>query len=289
MVFHNYFETTTMCLIVAALLATPTVCVSNLKTISCLSCLLILLIDIVMIIFIILSLINVKHWSYTDIKWVDMKGLPVSNVIVLYTFVCHPYLPKIESAMLRSDNYNTISTVSFALSAIIKIVFGTLLALNYGSSMYQSVSRNIRSELLKFIVTSFLGFFGYLSLPLVLNVAVSIFENVDITFMQALLQSYNQQGRGEWRDTFIKMGVKLAFLGVVLLLTVGIPEFSMMTAVMGSVTAVLVTIIFPAYFYKSIKLKQWTFSTIFLVAYGVFSTATGLYFSLFKIIITYLR
>jgi len=284
LLYRDYFQSQTLCILVSGVLLTPTAVVNNMKQLSWLNLTSVCLVDTVFIIFIVISVMNYKMWSF-DLLIFDFQGFSIANCIILFSFVAHPYLPKIENSMKHQENYNLVSTLSFTTATVIKILFGTVVILHYGDDIKQTISHNVEDPTIKLCVTCLLGLVGYFSFAMPSTIILKILINSEINIIKKLFPlSSSKAGNMNWEEKFLNVTLRLTLIALITCITIIVPVFSVLMAVIGSVTAVLLTLILPVYFNKVLKEKRWTFRFVAIIIFGVLSGAIGLTNSLWKLI-----
>ena len=283
-VFPEILLTKKHCMILAGVLVFPTAFLSNLSNIAWLSLTSVTSLNIVFVLLIGYSVSEYREWRITSLHMGSMDGMVISICIILFSYVAHPYLPKIEGNMKEPGKFKFVTNVAFTMATMTKIVFGVALACHYGDKTKQRVTNNVRSRSLKLIIDALLALSGLFSFAMPLNVILNIIEKADLQLLANIFPLFRKNRPMSCSERSIDLAMRIILVCMSTTVAMLIPEFSLLMAIFGSVTAVGLVILFPIHFHAQLfrdkMTKQSLILSYLLVAVFVAIGATGLASSL---------
>ena len=274
---------------IAGILVLPSVFINDLSRISWLS-----MFSVFALLFVFTSMIGFSisrydTWDVGVLPVIDPEGFPVAWCIILFSFVSHPYLPSVEEKMRTPQKFPMVMNVCYLVAMIFKIAFGTTSVLTFGNNTMQEVSENLPFGPLKTAVDTFLGFNGMFSYALPSFALINI---IDKCKFRAIPPCYSTEDYTlSNKELCINSALRMFLVLLSVAVAVMVPEFSLLMAVVGSISAVLLVLVFPALFHMNLKANELTTAgfvlDIAIIVIGFFSTIFGLFFSLKKLIKVY--
>ena len=262
-VFPKVLLTDNQCMLLAGVLVFPTAFLSNLSNIAWLSLTSITSLNIVFASLVAYSATEIRHWRMFTLPIASVDGTAISICIILFSYVAHPYLPKIEASMKQPRQFKYVMNIAFTLATITKIVFGVSLACNYGSETKQRVTNNIQNHNFKLAVDALLALSGLFSFAMPLNVILHIIQKSNTQLFASLFPIFRENDKMPWGEKGVDLAMRVILVCLSTLVAMMIPEFSLLMAIFGSVTALCLVIIFPIYFFT--KLFKTKLSTLQLI------------------------
>ena len=240
------------CMLLAGVLVFPTAFLSNLSNIAWLSLTSIASLNIVFACLIGYSATELRHWRISTLPLASVDGTAISICIILFSYVAHPYLPKIEANMNKPQQFKYVINIAFTLATITKIVFGVSLACHYGDNTKQRVTNNITNRGFKLAVDALLATSGLFSFAMPLNVILHIVQRSNTQLFAKLFPIFRENNRMSWNEKGVDLAMRITLVCLSTFVAMLLPEFSLLMAIFGSVTALCLVIIFPIYFYTKL-------------------------------------
>lgn len=235
------------------------------------------------------SISQYHTWDVHALPFFDPEGFPVAWCIILFSFVSHPYLPSVEEKMKSPQKFALVMNICYTIAAVFKIAFGTTAVLTFKTDTMQEVSENLPFGPLKTAIDTFLGLNGMFSYALPSFALINIIDKYDLKFIPPCYstEDYTLSNKELCVNFFLR--VLLVLLSVTV--AVMVPEFSLLMAVVGSVSAVALVLVFPALFHLNLKKEELTSAgyaaDVGIIVIGFFSTMFGLFFSVKKLVKVY--
>ena len=261
--FPKVLLTDNQCMLLAGALVFPTAFLSNLSNIAWLSLTSIASLNIVFVSLISYSATEIRHWNMSSLPIASVDGTAISICIILFSYVAHPYLPKIEGNMKQPQQFKYVINIAFTIATITKIVFGTSLACHYGRNTEQRVTNNIKNHNFKLVVDALLALSGLFSFAMPLNVILHILQKSDNPLFSGFFPIFKKGSKMTWSEKTMDLAMRVTLVGLSTSVAMLLPEFSLLMAIFGSVTALCLVIIFPIHFYS--KLFRHRIGTLQLV------------------------
>ncbi|KAK3737756.1 hypothetical protein QZH41_017210 [Actinostola sp. cb2023] len=293
--FNDVFEerpiSVTAWMLLSGLLVLPSVFINQLSRISWLSMFSVFALVVVFMAVVGYGLSQRHAWD-SHMPLTTLGGFPVSWGIILFSFVSHPYLPGIEETMSSPESFDSVMNYSFFISAITKVVYGFVAVLTFKENTKQEISENLPPGVLENSTNALLGLNGLFSFALPAFTLFNVFDNLK---MPCLPRCFPDEVSGPL-DSYEKTRIyslRVVFVGVVIAIAVLIPEFSLLMAVIGSLSGVCLTLIFPPLFdvilnLNSISPAKYVLNMV-IVCVGILSGGFGFVFSVIALMKVYLR
>ena len=254
--FPRMLLTEKECMILAGVLVFPTAFLSNLSNIAWLSLTSIISINLVFVSLISYSVANFGDWRFTTLPVASVRGTAIACCIILFSYVAHPYLPKIEGSMKSPGQFKFIANIAFMIATMTKLVFGLALACHYGDLTMQRVTNNIESRNFMHVIDALLALSGLFSFAMPTNVIMNIIQQSNVEFIAKLFPLYRLKKIMSWGEKGIDLTMRVCLVCLSTVVAMFLPEFSLLMAIFGSVTAVCLVIIFPIHFYCVLKREK---------------------------------
>ena len=279
-----------MAALIAAAILLPTITINHMWLISWFSMVSVFLVDTVIIAFICNSFYHIKQWQIHDLPFIDTRGLTIAYPIILFSFVAHPYLPRIEDGMDEPHRFRSVSKISFGLATVTKIIFGMAVACQYALKTKQKIAENIEEGVLQITLSSALAMAGFFSFPMSATVLMNIIQRADLSLVKKLFPKVQQEQTITWNEKYIDMGMRVILIAITAGVAIFLPEFSLLMAVLGSCTAVCLVIVFPVYFWCRLKPEQKNNCRDYsVILFGIVTGAIGLFNSIHALILAAIR
>lgn len=232
-----------------------------------------------------------RHAWNSHMPLTTLGGFPVAWGIILFSFVCHPYLPGIEETMSSPESFDSVMNYTFFISALTKVLYGYIAVLTFQQNTKQQISENLPAGFLENSTNALLGLNGLFSFALPAFTLFNIFNKLKLA---CLPRCYPDNGSD--LDSYEKTRIytlRVFFVGASVVIGVLIPEFSLLMAVIGSLSGVCLTLIFPPLFDVMINLNtispaKYVFNMI-IVCVGILSGGFGFVFSVIALMKVYLQ
>lgn len=244
------------CMLLAGVLVFPTAFLSNMSNIAWLSFTSIASLNIVFLTLTVYSVTQMHDWSISTLPLASIDGTAISICIILFSYVAHPYLPKIEADMKNPEQFTYVTNIAFTMATITKIVFGVCLACHYGDETKQRVTNNISSRSFKLTIDAFLALSGLFSFAMPLNVILNIIQMSNTHLFAYLFPFLRRKDEMTWSERGIDLAMRVLVVCLSTSAAMLVPEFSLLMAIFGSVTAVCLVIIFPVHFYSKLRANK---------------------------------
>lgn len=255
-VFPKILLNDNQCMLLAGVLVFPTAFLSNLSNIAWLSLTSITSLNIVFAALIVFSIGEIQEWSISTLPVASVDGTAISICIILFSYVAHPYLPKIEASMKNPSQFVYVTNVAFTMATITKMVFGVCLACHYGANTKQRVTNNIDNRQFKLAIDALLALSGLFSFAMPLNVILNIMQRSKNQLFASLFPLFRKKHEMSWNERGIDLTMRVVIVCLSTSVAMLIPEFSLLMAIFGSVTAVSLVILFPIHFYSRLFMTK---------------------------------
>ena len=282
--FEHHALSYSLWTVIAGVLLLPSVFLNHLKHVSWLS-----MFSVVALVMVFSSVIGYGvtqryEWDF-NLGVTTLEGFPVAWGIILFSFVCHPYLPGIEETMEKPEEFNSIMNYSFFASAVTKLIYGFIAVLTFKGQTQQEISENLPRGALQNTANALLGFNGLFSYALPLLTLITIIHKAQISCIPPCFP--DEKHPLSIKERIMIYSLRSVFVVFTVMVAVLLPQFSLLMAVIGSISGVLLTLVFPCLFDIMLHLEQISTSRyvidLLIVCVGVLSGGFGLVFSLIAI------
>ena len=199
--------------------------------------------------------------------------------------------PGIEETMERPEEFNSVMNYSFVGSALIKLVYGFIAVLTFKSQTQQEISENLPAGALQNTANSLLGLNGMFSYALPLFTLITIVHKAQITCIPTCFP--DEKHPLTVKERVMIYSLRSMFVIFTVLIAVLLPQFSLLMAVIGSISGVLLTLVFPCLFDVTLHLEHISSTryviNLLIVCVGVLSGGFGFVFSLIAIMKVYVK
>ena len=199
--------------------------------------------------------------------------------------------PGIEETMEKPEEFNSIMNYSFLGSAVVKLVYGFIAVLTFKSSTQQEISENLPAGALQNTANSLLGLNGMFSYALPLFTLITIVHKAKITCIPTCFP--DEKHPLTVKERVMIYSLRSLFVVFTVAVAVLLPQFSLLMAVIGSISGVLLTLVFPCLFdvilhLDHISSRRYVINLL-IVCVGVLSGGFGFVFSLIAIMKLYVK
>ncbi|PFX17200.1 Vesicular inhibitory amino acid transporter [Stylophora pistillata] len=224
------------------------------------------------------------EWDF-NLGVTTLEGFPVAWGIILFSFVCHPYLPGIEETMEKPEEFNSIMNYSFFASAVTKLIYGFIAVLTFRGQTQQEISENLPPGALQNTANALLGLNGMFSYALPLLTLITIIHKAQLSYIPPCFP--DEKHPLTIKERAMIYSLRAVFVVFTVMVAVLLPQFSLLMAVIGSISGVLLTLVFPCLFDVMLHIEHISTSryviNLLIVCVGVLSGGFGLVFSLIAI------
>lgn len=232
-----------------------------------------------------------RHTWSAHMPLTTLEGFPVAWGIILFSFVSHPYLPGIEEHMSSPESFDSVMNYSSSISAITKIAYAFIAVLTFKDNTKQEISENLPPGVLENSANALLGLNGLFSFALPSFTLFNILNKMKLPCLpRCFPDDSNPLSRLEKIQVYT---LRVMFVGVTVLVAILIPEFSLLMAIIGSLSGVCLSLIFPPLFYIMLNLNHISpvkyVINILIVCIGILSGGFGLVFSVIALMKVYLQ
>ena len=266
-----------------AALIFPSLFIRRVSVIAAFSCVAVLSLTASLMICFSALVAKYKEWDLKNLKITfNLGDVLLACGVIINSYFLHLIVPAIEGSMKKPEQFIKATAVSFVFNTLLKVSFGFIATLTFGSKVHQSVTSNLTSSmpiLLSISIFTMLNLF--LSFPISICV---LFEMLDAN-MLPVFHLFQRNKIGSW--VWLILSRLLVLLSIVLI-AVSVPQFSLVVSFLGNVRGSTVALFLPVYFYLKLKWRHiGVTSRIFHIILAVFYIVLGVggaYYSLTAII-----
>jgi vesicular inhibitory amino acid transporter len=274
---------------IAGILVFPSVFINDLSRISWLSMFSVFALLFVFTSTIGYSISEYRTWDLDSLPFFNPEGFPIAWCIILFSFVSHPYLPSVEEKMKSPERFPLVMNICYAIAMIFKIAFGTLAVFTFKTETMQEVSENLPFGPLKSAIDTFLGFNGMFSYALPSFALINIIDKCNLRMLPPCYST--EEYKLTNKELCVNSSLRILLVMLSVIVAIMVPEFSLLMAVVGSVSAVALVLVFPALFHLNLMRSEMTnigyVIDVSIIVIGFFSTIFGLFFSVKKLVNVY--
>lgn len=228
-------------------------------------------------------------WDIDALPFFSPEGFPIAWSIILFSFVSHPYLPSVEEKMKTPERFPLVMNICYGIATVFKIGFGTLAVFTFKTETMQEVSENLPYGPLKSAIDTFLGFNGMFSYALPSFALINIIDKCNLRIIPPCYSTDDYKLSN--KELLVNSSLRILLVMLSVIVAIMVPEFSLLMAVVGSVSAVALVLVFPALFHMKLMNSDMSnagyVTDISIIAIGFFSTIFGLFFSVKKLVNVY--
>ena len=180
----------------------------------------------------------------------EINEFPLAIGILMYTLMVNSILAQIEGSMKNPEYCPRALHISFGISTILKLGFGVLGVLTFGSATSQIVSLDISKQSVpaKFILAICL-----------MTYAITNFALMFIPFLELLddsLYSMTKRKMSGILYTLWSILTRIFCLVLSVAIALYVPYFALVSGVIGSIIGILTIFVFPITFHLQLKWKR---------------------------------
>ena len=217
------------------------------------------------------------NWQSAELLFWDTETAAIALAIFLFSYEAHPVLIEMEEGMIDRKKFKGALGWSYAIMAVVKMVFGMIAFLAFGQNTQEVIVNNIPLGPIHIIASAL-----YI-ISVIFTFALPLYTLVRILEHRSAVE--NLMSKLPWVMWFIGIRVSL-FL--VLLAAILLPHFAALVAFVGSCVTPMICIVLPCTFHLKLKYKELSIckiiTDIILALVGLFLLVTLLYFSTKNII-----
>ena len=143
-------------MLIAAVLGLPTLFVKNLSQAAWMSLLSVIALMAAVISVLAYGIAHEYSWAPREILVWNINEVPVSLAIIVFSYLCHPVLPGVESSMENKSKYRTMHALSYFFVAIVKVVFSVCAFLSFSSNIQDVIVNSLPVGVIRSLVNAFL-------------------------------------------------------------------------------------------------------------------------------------
>ncbi|XP_047126019.1 vesicular GABA transporter-like isoform X1 [Hydra vulgaris] len=199
-----------------------------------------------------------QEWTYQHMNpTFSINHFFIGFGIIINSYNLHLAIPVMEATMIHPEKYKVITCASYGVCTVIKVIFSSVGALSFGILTQGSVLSNFEGTAFAMTIPTLIAISMYLMYPTSVFVVFDMADN----FLLPKLPYFNKSTNKRKLWIFIS---RFLTTGFILIVTVCVPNFEMVTSFVGNVRGTFITIILPVYFYLKIRRRHLSrFSKIF--------------------------
>ena len=197
----------------------------------------------------VLMVMTWHEWSYKHINpSFSIKHFFIGYGIIINSYNLHLAVPVMEATMIHPENYKVLTCAAYGLCTVKKVVFATVGALSFGIITQGSVLSNFQGSAFALTIPTLIGISMYLMYPTSVFVVFDMADN----FLLPKISYFNKNNK----KTLWILVSRVLTTGFVLIVSVCVPNFEMVTSFVGNVRGTFITVILPVYFYLKIRRRH---------------------------------
>ena len=221
---------------------------------------------IINMIIIIFCLSHAAHWDWTKIQLrINVASFPTSLGIIVFSYTSQIFLPTLENNMRHPSQFNAMLLLSHIVAAIFKTGFALIGFLTWQEQTSEVITNNLPTQQLRLIINLTLAIKALLSYPLPFFAACEL--------ILPKLSLCNEITN--WKTILARIMIILSTL----LLALCIPHFAQLMGLIGSITGVFLSLVWPCYFYLYLKSSTLPWKTVAanlaIILFGFLCTVSG--------------
>lgn len=196
------------------------------------------------------SITQYKDMSVDNIPPFDINNFPIGFGVIVFSYTAHAVFPGVEGSMRHPEHYPFMMIVAFLLAAIVKVAFGLLPVLRFGSQTNQAITLNLKTSPVFYILANALVVTNvFTAFPIVSYIVLETFDN-------KMLPYFPHVGKGTKYHWFWIIVSRPLVLSFGLLLAIIVPHFGLVMGLVGSFTGTCLCFVFPCVFHILLKWKE---------------------------------
>ncbi|CAF0933016.1 unnamed protein product [Didymodactylos carnosus] len=232
-----------------------------------------LIINMIIILY-CLSKSSTWNWSKIQLK-INIQSFPTTVGIIVFSYTSQIFLPTLEDNMLYPSQFNSMLILSHIIACIFKTGFALIGFLTWQELTSEVITNNLPTKQLRILINLTLAIKALLSYPLPYFASCELIS--DTYFRNNPFSTCYQQDTKQWKWWAIVLRILLIVCTLAMALI--IPHFAQLMGLIGSITGVMLSLIWPSYFYLKLKGYQLTWSTIvfniLIILFGLVCTLSG--------------
>ncbi|XP_031567684.1 vesicular inhibitory amino acid transporter-like [Actinia tenebrosa] len=265
-------------IIIATILALPTVFVRSLAHVSWINILSITTLFSPIVVITGYGFFNNQPWDFKVLPLWNLEGVPLAISIITHSYVAHGALPVIEEGMDDKTKFDTMLKVTYVLCAVLRTTFAINGFFSYYGNINEIISNSLPPGILITVNTLLLIYsllcYPFAGIALIHTVETSLFSNY--TFVVS--------DRRWYIISRISLIVSSLFFALL------IPRYAVLIAISGNLKSIL-GLILPCLFHLKLRAGELSIVTIivdfFILALGIAIVVIGTVASVFQMIVMY--
>ena len=260
-------------MVIVAAIGLPAIFVRNLSQVAWLSLISVIALTVAIVAVLAYGVAHYSTWVPSDILVWDINYVPISIVIIIFTYISQPVLPGVEASMQKKSQFCTMLKLTYVFSTILKVGFSVSGFLSFSSNIQDIVVNSLPMGILRGFINGILIISLFFSYPFMVISTIQIIEE------SVSADSFSFK----IPDLVWFIGIRVLINFLTLLPAFAIPHFDLFMAFMGSVTEVSIGLIMPAVFHLFLKKKELKMYhyilDISLIIFGILASITGLVYT----------
>ena len=214
------------------------------------------------------------NWQSTELLFWDTEAAAIALGIFLFSYASHIVLIDTEEGMIDRKKFKRALGWSYAIMAVVKLVFVVIAFLAFGQNTQEVILNNLPRGPIRIIVSAL-----YM-ITLIFTFALPLYAFVrNLEHISAVENLMSKLPRAVW---FI--GIRVSLFLLVLLTSILLPHFAALLAFVGSCVTPMMCMTLPCTFHLKLKYKELSvckiITDIIVAVVGLFLWITLLYFSI---------
>jgi vesicular inhibitory amino acid transporter len=270
---------------------------------------------IINVIIVFYCLTRFREWDFSKIEIkINVWSFPISLGIIVFSYTSQIFLPTLEGSMVDRSKFDSMLNSTHWIAALFKAGFGLIGFLTWQEKTDEVITNNLDSGL-KILVNIILVIKALLSYPLPYFASAALLESTlflssdesdhcedpetmekrrmrkstsnlhgissggSSTSAVFMRSCYDSDGDLNFWAVCLRIGLII----FTLFLAIFIPHFAILMGLIGNITGVMLSLIWPCYFHlhlkgKNLKWYQRAFDWL-IIAFACFISVTGIYYS----------
>ena len=219
---------------------------------------------------IIYSITQYDDMSVSKIPPFDIKSFPIGFGIIVFSYTAHAVFPGVEGSMHKASQFPIMMNVAFLLAACVKVAFGLLPVLRFGTDTEQAITVNLKTSQGFYILANLLVVTNvFTAFPIVSYIVLETLDHKLLPYFPHL----QEDTKYHWFWIILSRPLALSFG---LMLAIVVPHFGLVMGLVGSFTGTCLCFVFPCVFHMILKWKElkW-YSIVLRVIISVFGVICG--------------
>ncbi|CAF4047716.1 unnamed protein product [Rotaria magnacalcarata] len=206
-------------------------------------------------------------WDWSKIQFrINIASFPTSLGIIVFSYTSQIFLPTLENNMRYPHQFNAMLALSHIIAAIFKTGFALIGFLTWQEQTSEVITNNLPTQQLRIIINLTLAIKALLSYPLPYFAACEL-----------ILPKFSLSNEmTTWKTILARIILILSTL----IMALCIPHFAQLMGLIGSITGVFLSLVWPCYFYLHLKsyLLSWTTicGNLAIIIFGFMCTISGI-------------